>query len=293
AVDRFLIQPVATARVEVRSAAERNRQLELDYQLVEHAQDNLLSVRQRSLPADPSVATILYQEWLMERVSDARLQEAVVTPGRPIIEKNVGHRIPFTVQASAELRHIGQFLDMFYETPILHRITFLSITNGGNSSASGRRLTVSLEALALEGAPMVDAIPAVDRSQMPPKPSLERYFSRRDPFRRFVVSESKTGVVPRPLAAKPAQEPKPRGDALKTTRLVASIWHKGRREAWFYDTRTEREFIVTVGQQLQVAEFSARVTDINSSSITLAHNQRSQVTQLGETLRESIGKDSP
>ena len=292
ALDRFWIQPIGTAQAEVQQAQDRNRQLQLDLQLVERAQKNLRSMRSQSLPDDTSVATLLYQEWLLERVRDARLRDAVVTPGRPIAEQDVGHRIPFTVQATAELRHIGRFLDDFYRTPVLHRITFLSVNNAGDSSSMARNLTLSLEALALEGAPLIDEIPSIQRSTIASATNLERVFARRDPFHRVRVIESKP-KVPVAKQTPPPAKPKPKVDPLQSTRLVASVTHNGRREAWLFDARTQREIVVTVGDDLDIAEFSARITDINSSSITFSHKEQIQVTQLGETLRESLNKLSP
>lgn len=291
AVDSLLFQPVTNARVQVEAAATKNQQLALDFQLVEHAQRNLNAVRDQSLPGAPQIASLLYQDWLLERVDDAGL-DAVVTPNRAVAEEGVGHRIPFTVQATANLRQIGKFLDDFYSTPILHRIIFLTINNGGNSTSTSRKLTVTMEALALSDAPHRKTLPAPDRSlhAHPSRPELENYFARRDPFRRTTVTSSKKPVVAKQRPSGPVVAAEI--DSLKTIRLVASIWQRGQREAWFFDSRTDREFIVTIGEELQVADYSARVTSIDSDSITLASNDQSHTTRLGQTLRESIKSQS-
>lgn len=291
AVDTFVLKPVENTRTAVQAAVTRNRQLKMDFELVERAQKNLNAVQQQSLPADPSVASLMYQDWLMDQAGAAKLSDAIVTPSRPIVEEGIGHRIPFTVQATATLRHIGQFLDVFYQTPILHRITFLTINNAGNATSSRRKLTISLEALALQNATHVESIPAAVPAPPGSRPRLGDCFARHDPFRRINLAGPK-----RPLANTPPKKPAaaasaPPVDALQTIRLVASIWHDGRRQAWFYDSRTEQEIIVGVGQHLEVAEFSARVTNIDSDSITLASNQRTRVARLGETLRDSIRND--
>tara|TARA_R110002072_G_scaffold303069_2_gene492685 strand:- start:11805 stop:12734 length:930 start_codon:yes stop_codon:yes gene_type:complete len=291
AVDSLLFQPVTNTRVKVQAAAAKHRQLELDFQLVEHAQRNLNAVRDQSLPGEPKIATLLYQDWLLERVDDAGL-DAVVTPNRAVAEEGVGHRIPFTVQATANLRQIGKFLDDFYSTPVLHRITFLTINNGGNSASTSRKITVTLEALALSDAPYRETLPAPDRSLRahPSRPKLENYFARRDPFRRTTVTPSRGPVIAIQQPSEPVAAPQI--DSLKTIRLVASIWQSGQREAWFFDSRTDREFIVTIGEQLKVADYSARVTSIDSDSITLVSNDQPHTTRLGQTLRESITSHS-
>jgi len=287
AVDNLLFQPIANARAQVQAAEGKNQQLELDFQLVEHAQRNLNFVRDQSLPSDPKKASLLYQDWLLERVDDTGL-DGVVTPGRAVVEENVGHRIPFTIQATANLRQIGKFLDEFYSSPILHRITFLTINNSGNSASTSRKITVTLEALALNDAPSRDSLQMSDRSHRPKfsRPKLENYFARRDPFRRTTVTASRKPAIAKKQPSVPAVNPQI--DSLRTVRLVASIWQKGHREAWFFDSRTDKEFIVTIGEELKVADFTARVTNIDSESITLASNDQSHTTQLGQTLRESI-----
>lgn len=282
-VDGLVFQPVRHARSQVQAAAAKNQELALDYQLVEHAQRNLNAVVNQSLPAEPRVAALLYQGWLLERVDDAGL-DAVVTPGRAVVENGIGHRIPFTIQASANLRQIGRFLDDFYSTPILHRITYLTIDNGGNSASTDRKITVTLEALALAGAPSRDSLPEPEHRAG--SQTLQNCFARRDPFRRMTVTTSRKPVIARQQPPVPAA--KPRVDALETIRLVASIWQQGQREAWFFDTRTEEELIVRVGAELTVDDFSAHVTDIGSDSITLSSNAGKHTTRLGQTLRESL-----
>lgn len=289
AIDGLLLQPITNARAQVQAAASKNQQLELDFQLVEHAQRNLSFVRDQSLPGEPKKASLLYQGWLLERVEDAGL-DAVVTPGRAVVEENVGHRVPFTIQATANLRQIGKFLDEFYSTPILHRITFLTINNAGNSASTSRKITVTLEALALNDAPSRDSLPVPNRSHRSASshPKLEHYFARHDPFRRITVTASTKPAIAQKRRSAPKNTPEI--DSLRTVRLVASIQQKGKREAWFFDSRTDNEFIVTIGDELKVANFSARVIDIDSESITLADNDQSHTTQLGQTLRESINQ---
>lgn len=288
-VDGWLLQPVEDIRSQVIATQRKNEQLELDLALVDHAQRNLKNVRDQSLPAEPATASLMYQDWLMDRVRDARLKEPVVTPGRAIAENGIGHRIPFTVQAEANLRQIGRFLDDFYRTPVLHRITFLKIDNAGQRSSTARKLTLTLEALALTDAPAQDSLPRPGRQadRNLNRPTLENYFARNDPFRRTVIKATRAAAVvqARPTAVKKTQ---PYVDALATIRLVASIAAGDARKAWFFDTRTDKEFILAVGEELSVTGFTGRVVKIEADSITLASNETAHTTRLGETLRDCI-----
>ena len=289
-IDNWLLQPAQNVQAQVNATRAKNQQLALDLQTIEHAQRNLKAIRNQSLPSEPATASMMYQGWLMDRVNDARLNEAVVTPGRAIAEEGVGHRIPFTVQATASLRQIGRFLDDFYSTQTLHRITFLKIDSQGQSASTTRKLTLTLEALALADAPVRESLPAPDRkaSHTPNRPTLENYFARRDPFRRTVIEPARTPVVASTPSPAPVSKPTPKIDSLATMRLVASISKAGQREAWFFDTRTNKELIVTIGEDLNLTGFSGRVVGIDAESITLASQDQSHVTRLGQTLRESI-----
>lgn len=288
-VDTWLLQPVNVVRSQVAAKAAKNEQLERDLQLVEHAQKNLVAVQGQSLPADPATASLVYQDWLLDRVQDARLNDAVVTPGRAIIEEGVGHRIPFTIQAEAGLRQIGRFLDDFYRTPVLHRITFLKIDSAGSRTSVNRRLTVTLEALALAGAEGRDSLPrpsrAVDRQWN--HPALETYFARTDPFRRMVIKPASPPALVKSTPKRPAKETS-RIDPLASVRLVASVLNGDSRKAWFFDTRTDQKFILAVGEELKVTGFTGRIVEVEADSITLAANDVSHTAQLGQTLRESI-----
>ena len=290
AIDRFFLAPTHTVMTQVKAVAARNQNLESDFALVEHAQKNLKQVRELSLPADPSVASLVYQDWLLDQMKKAGLQDAVVTPGQPIPEENVGHRIPFTIQATENMRQIGRFLDSFYASPLLQRITFMTINNAGSSSDSRRKLMLSLEGLALHNATAADSIPDTRKlASQSSNAKLEYFFSRNDPFRRTVIKPASSTPVAKVQPKAPAPPPaRPKIDELKTVRLVASILKQGQPEAWFFDTRTNKEFIVTVGEELKLAEFSGRVTSIAADYITLASHDKSHTTKLGETLRESM-----
>ena len=289
-IDRVFLAPTQTVKTQVQAVAARNQALESDFALVEHAQKNLKQVRALSLPADPSVASLVYQDWLLAQMKKAGLYDAVVTPGQPIPEESVGHRIPFTIQATNNLRQIGRFLDTFYASPLLHRITFMTISNAGSSSDSQRKLVLSLEGLALQNATTADSMPDTRRIvSTSSNAKLEYAFSRNDPFRRTVIKPvSISAVAKTKPKAKPTSPAKPKIDELITVRLVASILKQGKPEAWFFDTRTNKEFIVAVGEEIRLADFSGRVVSIAADSITLASNDKSHTTKLGETLRESM-----
>ena len=70
-IDSHVLVPYDAAQARVSAAKLRCATLQGDFRTVEHAQLNLRETTQQSLPEDPSVASVLYQEWLLQRCSEA------------------------------------------------------------------------------------------------------------------------------------------------------------------------------------------------------------------------------
>ena len=137
-VGHVLLQPLTDARIAVDAARAANVTLQDQSTVVEHALRNLKQLSGHSLPADPGKASVLYQGWLIRNLAQNSIASAIVTPAPAIVEKSIGHRIPFSVQCQASTSNIAMFLDQFYATPLLHRITNLNISNSSEGEADHR-----------------------------------------------------------------------------------------------------------------------------------------------------------
>lgn len=285
AVQRAVLDPVDELHGQVAAANKQKRQLELDFQVIEHAQRNLQALASQSLPADPSLAALGYQEWLLGRLQEAGITDPIVTPNQPIKEKTVGHRIPFTIQASASPRQFGKFLDDFHRAPLLHRITFASINNQGNPTATKHSMTFSVDALALSNGPDQWELSDIAPSHRDSSPRLEHTLARQDPFRRIEIKPTRTAPAVQP---KPTHR-EPEIDELATVRLVAIVWDTDHFEAWFYDDRTKREHVLTRGEALTFGDFRATIDGITSESVTVTDTDaKTFQVALGATLRQQM-----
>ena len=105
-----ILQPLDAANAQVSAAQLRNTNLETEFAAGEHAQRNLGDVVGQSLPEDPSIASVMYQEWLLQRSNEAGFESPLIIPGSPIPVDDVGAMDPIAGDVKwAENSDIGYF----------------------------------------------------------------------------------------------------------------------------------------------------------------------------------------
>ena len=279
-----VLQPLDAANAKVSAARLRNANLQAEFASVEHAQRYLRDVAGQSLPEDPSVASVMYQEWLLRRSNEAGFESPLIIPGSPIPVDDVGYRIPFTLQTSAGLRQIGKFFDSFHRSDLIHRISYVSISSESRSS-SQRRLNINIEALALEGAPTPESLPRPGPRRIGDRP-LGDLFARNDPFRRAVVRKVSEPVLTAKKAAddkKPTEKPNT-ASAKRTIRFVAAISSSGVPQAWFLDESTGKGFVRVVGEELRLKGEVVSISSVTEDSISFAGDDAVRTVRLGQQL---------
>jgi hypothetical protein len=287
-VGQMVLQPLTEARNAVDAARAANSVLSDQSATVEHALRNLKPLESQSLPSDPGKASVLYQGWLIRHLEQNSISSAIVTPAPPIVEKTIGHRIPFTVQCEASTRNIAKFLDQFYATPLMHRITNLNIANSSEGEAD-HRVTISIEAIAFGSATRIESLP--EPAAITDDSSLLAVLSKGDIFRRQLPVQ--TYVEPTPVVAESSPEPEvqaelpAKADPQKSVRFVASVWNGQQREAWLVDGRSSEEISVVALSELKLPDISGRIISIDDDVLHLElHGQRRSLS-LGKTLSES------
>jgi hypothetical protein len=286
---QMLLRPLSETQMAVDSARSAVATLQKQSAVVEHSLRNLKQVADHSLPADPGKASVLYQGWLIRNLDQCSITSAIVTPAPAITEKSVGHRIPFSVQCNASTHNIAMFLDCFYGTPLLHRITNLNISNSTEGQAE-HRVTFSIEAIAFDTANNIDNLPepklATEGS------SLVTALSADDVFRRAVLisdtvaetlvetPQEATVTTPEPLPAASAPDP------LQNIRFVASVQNGEQREAWLFDNRTRSELSLVASANLAFPDVSGRVLSIDGDTLHLELSGQRGSLRLGQTLKD-------
>ena len=269
-----------------------------DLAKIELAQRSLRDANRQSLPPDPSVAATLYQNWLIELAHSSSLTNAVITPGLPLFEDGLGHRLSMTLQADATAPQIALCLDRFHQMPLLHRISHATITETSGPTKEILRITLTCEALSLatseprqtllceeddnntgETAPSATSTPSTVKDTA--ASSLVTLFQTSRPFHRLEPTPPKPAVT-RPVATKPAPPVNP----LSQIRFVGT-WHNGtHQEAWFFDEARRLEFVVTEQSPLKIESLQGRLVKITSDHLHIEVAGQTHQLTLGQRLSQ-------
>lgn len=242
---------------------------------IKDAQRYVAHKQRCSLPDDPARATTLYQEWLLRSARSLQIDQLLVFPGRPITEDALGHRIPMTVKATLPMSRLASLLDMFEATPILHRVTHLSVDPvKHDAELDMREVTVELEAIALRGTE--HATFPVQTTETKPSTRWRDMFARRDPF----VPGHRKPKIETSLVS-PA---KTAADPLKSIRFVGVFSDRGQNQAWLVDSRSDQQFTISADDELELAERACRVVHIGRDFVDLNCNGKTERVDIGEDL---------
>ncbi len=116
----------------------------------------------RSLPPDPVKAKQrpdalnaqrLYLEWLTDLAQLCGFEDLKVSPDRRTPKGNVYVSIMVKIEADARFEQLCSFLDRFYRTNLLHRVTSLRIQSKESEGDPFFQVTLEAEGLALLDAP--------------------------------------------------------------------------------------------------------------------------------------------
>lgn len=124
---------------------------------------NLDGWKRRSLPLDKSTdkkrldainAQRLYRDWLhdlgqLSGFEELTVQASRLAPSRDSVFVSVG----VTVEAEARYEQLCRFLDRFYRTDLMHRVSALRVQSQGSEDDPVMAITLEAEGLAIAGAP--------------------------------------------------------------------------------------------------------------------------------------------
>lgn len=142
----------------------------------------------RSLPPQPTLASSLYGEWLLERVMDAKLATPKVMPNKPTAERELYNQLAFAVSGKGTLAQVVDLLHAFYSVDFLHRISRLSIVPAKEPKLLNFSMTV--EALSMVGAP--------DAKQLVLRPGARLEKPDRDDYVSSIVNRNLFGPANQP-----------------------------------------------------------------------------------------------
>lgn len=286
---QMLLQPLSETQAAVDSTKSGLVTLHEQSAVVEHSLRNLTQLASHSLPADPGKASVLYQGWLIRHLEQCSITSAIVTPAPAIAEKSVGHRIPFSVQCSASTHNIAMFLDCFYGTPLLHRITNLNISNSAEGQGE-HRITFGIEAIAFDTADSIEKLPdpklPTDDCSLVTALAADDVFLRAMPVSNPVAETVVEASTEPSVAVLEPQPVAPAPNPLENIRFVASVQNGERREAWFFDQRTRNELSLVASADLTFPDVSGKVLSIEGDILHMELSGQRGSLRLGQTLKD-------
>lgn len=287
-----LLGPIREREARAEALQRRIEQQKIDDARLQAAHGKLKAWQKQSLPPDPSIASTLYQNWLIDLTNQTQMQEAVVTPNRVVPEGETYSRIPFTIKAHTKLGPFCDFLQEFYATSLLHKITHIQIDTALHTLDPRLHITVQLEALALNTANSRDVL--LDEAIDPPIPPLLQPRPKSDyqPIIQrnlFVRGYNGPQIKPPPLENKNKRPPglyPPKLDPAAYVYLVASLRRDDRREAWIYDRIRNQQTILFEGQPFDIADVQGIVLVIGNDFILVEIAGKTRRLELGKNLSQ-------
>ncbi|MBL8827556.1 MAG: hypothetical protein JNM18_11315 [Planctomycetaceae bacterium] len=281
-------QPLAERRAKLQKLTAA---IERQHQQVSVLQQNNLQIdkwRERSLPADASRATTMYQHWLLDQLRQLDLNHPVVTPGNPILRAD--HQIiPFQVETEATLENCVALLARIENAPIQHSVKRFQVQPANREGGELLRVVLQIEALSLTCAmrhPQRKEVSVLSKSSegvadLPPVTTLAK-----NPFlpHRPEIAVAVNSVPDPVVEATPSSEPAAATKAEPVLRLIGVIDQAGKKEAWLFDAQTKQHLVVYEQQPVPISTGTINITRISAQSIDIVHGTQAQTVQLGQSL---------
>ncbi|MGI9457813.1 MAG: hypothetical protein ACR2NU_14705 [Aeoliella sp.] len=270
-------------------AANRNAESALGAAKLEQLKTNdavekIKQWREKSLPAIANVAQSQYRAWLIERLQEARLKIDDVTPTGSGQRSGAYQGLTYTIDAAGDLTAVVKFLDSFYRSDQLHKISVLRLTP---QEQGDLRVTLTIEALVVSGTErksgLVDLVS--DRLALE---SVDQYVSRvvsRDPFKAYTPPKPPPKVVER-VVVKPREKPK--FDDSKHAKFTGVVSYGNELQAWVH-VQTKGDMLhVKRGDDLKVGLFEGQVVDVRPQQLVIMTAEGMLAIRIGKTLREGV-----
>lgn len=283
-----LTQPLTERRAKLAKLTTAIERQQLQVAALQQNNIKIDQWRERTLPADASRATTMYQHWLLDQLRQLGLDHPVVTPGNPIVRAD--HQvIPFQVETETTLENCVALLARIENGPIQHSVKRFQVQPATRDGGEMLRVVLQIEALSLTGAmkhPQGKEVALWDNGQQPSADVPMVATLAKNPFMPHRSELAlMTNTVLEPVAeSTPTSASTPVANPEPVLRLVGVIDQAGKKEAWLFDAQTKQHLVVREKQPVSVATGVMNVTRISAQSIEVVHGTQSQTVQLGQAI---------
>ncbi|MDG1893709.1 MAG: hypothetical protein P8J37_02255 [Fuerstiella sp.] len=290
-VTGYLLEPFDRRGRDALTLQQKIADAEFELKLTERAQHELRKMVEKSLPADPLLATHQFQDWLVTTTEEVGLTDVNVGPGRAIEEEGVGYRIPFSVSCSGGPEQLADLLACLKITEVLHRVNHLTMTPGRDEDDLS--ISMSVEVAALRNGKSRTIPTTTDAARKAQSTSeLKELLANRLPFQRYSEpKKNKKNERSRKAVAKPAppvKKPVPPKEYL----LVACVDHEAGREAWLCERSTADRIVLRESDRISCKEGDLQIDNIGPDFVSFRCNGTQNRLSLGECLTQFKNHDN-
>jgi hypothetical protein len=194
-VRRAILAPLEAKRDAAAAAELQLKDLHRRANAAHDAEFDLNWWRKTALPADVSIASACYQDHLRTLLEKAGIKLPNVTPAAVLGRDD--RPLEFRVAAKAELGQVIRFLQLFYDSDVLHRIELLRLNP---VVADGRikeiDVSVTIEAMSLSDAVTKTGLPQLSEADRNRRRALcppegYEFFVQKNPFQPTRLVEAR------------------------------------------------------------------------------------------------------
>lgn len=269
------------------SAESEAQEAFLKRQEARRAVNRLHTWREQSLPANVAVAQSQYRAWLIEKLQNAKLAIDDVSPRRTGQRNEAFSSLSYEVTVAGKLEAVVRFLDSFYRSGQLHKITSMRLTPMDDSS--NLRVTISVEALSVNGTKRESGV-YDGASQRLALASADEYVERiveRNPFIAYKKPAPKP--EPRPVVVRderPAPAPRPQFNHADHAKLTGVVSIGDDYQAWVtVQTLGERLFL-RKGDPVKIGLFEGKVIDVLEKELVVETPEGVIAIRVGDTITD-------
>jgi len=272
--------------VAARSSAATELQSTLgELQRTRAAVRKLRDWQQKSLPADVNVAQSQYRAWLLDKLQEASLEIDDVSPRQAGgVASDAYQALTYEVKGEGTLEQVVRFLDTFYRSDQLHKLSVLRLFP--QEDGKRVRVTLSIEALVVSGTKRETGLSdgVSDRLALPTADDYVERIGSRNPFVAY-----EPPPPPKPKVAeqsRPTPPPKPEFDHAKHAKLTAVVSVGDDYQAWVTVQTLGEKLFLKRGDKIEVGQFKGTVVEVFEQEMVVETDAGVVTFGMGEALSE-------
>ncbi len=248
-----------------------------------NAQRKLRNWQRQALPTNLDIAKSLYQDWLRQELTEAKLEVQDIREQSPRVSRSVYRQATFIVTAKGNMEQLTAFLYEFYQSNHLHRISAATLVP--TSDRQSLNISLTVDAISLPESNRTDQL--AEGSSETISDSLEEVKDELVGRNIFVAYRPPEPEQPEVLAeaSKPDEEaPDAEAEGAFITGMTygAGGWQMSIRLSESGKLRYFRR-----GDRIEIGRFSGEIAELDGRRVIISNDQGRHELVLGQNLSQA------